>query len=968
MEQNANISLLPSAGGHIMAMRGGGVPAGFDPNASVIQLTPNANHVPIVDMKGGDETLPMAAAATVVSAPGVVGPATKTPMTPPKEQPKEPVKTPGKPIQIILFGKTFNAFSTEVNTASQPILALLGDLTDAEKSAALQKIYDGIVNLRTITLDASPHLKRLFIRMGIDYAKEKKELTEEPIHLEQTDIKLAFPNGKVEVTLTIKCDQLPSCSQKNFPMAAAATTMKGGDGERIIKLFGKEYTFPNRPTTINDHEDLLEELEVKEKGDTFKLTLLEEIYDGCYTDRSVISDIKCSTFGTLLEELGQKYAINIHELLRLNITAQKNGESIKQKKYPNGDLEFTFTFSNFGKQIGEETKKKIKAASEKAASSNGFFTKLTADPVSSNQVSIRGMVNPNNACFCISSIQLLFSIPQIRTSMKEYGKKNCNDAMLAEIYSQIEHPEQKMTKVNQDGVLCALFHLFEELGENMTLFSRVTADILSDKNAVPYEFLGYIMKNFEIDSELNKREYHIGGQEDAQVFLTFLFEIFDEIRQLFQFTQERIIDHVENVVDQPSQQNDDKKSQAIVWTIPDRNPHTFSTSYDGTRKQPLLKINSVTNEPREVMTDVHYHDTLRLEKNPYLLVQVSDPNKDLSGIPHEFSINKGENNKQFKLYGMIRRSGPRTNGHYKYDRQDLTSDKHIVYSDSDVTLDNNKIQMTQDGFNAYLLVYAEAESPAKAPEKASEKAPEMAPVKSVATSPATLKATSSSVSLAAAPLNMTPIPNPKAQNMINDLMTGTYTLEELETKYCTDETCKPYWADAFRHAEKFPNNSVSQYIRGYCYFYGRGGLEEDEITGVNLFLTASNQGLVDAQFMLGNFTFNGQGIAKNEKEGNRLIEQAANQGYPYAEYVMGYHYEKGRGVAKNENTAIKWYRQADAHGIKKATSALKRLKATSGGMHKEHNASRTLRASKQSPKKKRTLRASKKLRQSSNKA
>jgi len=982
-QYNPNASILPNVGGSIMAMRGGGVPVGYNPDASVIPLPPTANSIPIVDMKGGDETLPMAAAATVVSTPGMADPSTKILTTP-------IVTTPGKPIQIILFDKKFDAFSTEVNAASQPILALLGNLNDAEKSAALQEIYGGIVNLRTIKLEDFPHLKRLFIRMGIDYAKQHTTLKEDIDHLDQTEIKLAFSNDKVTVTLTIKCDQIPSCRQKKLSMAAAATvtSQSGGENEkRTIQLFGVAYDFPNRPTTIKDHQKLLEELKVEGQADTFKLTLLEEIYDGCYTDASIISKINCSTFGTLLEDLGQRYALKMHdELLGRTTSLNKKAESTTQKELPNGDLEFTFTFSKFGKQIGEETQKKIKAASEKAASSNGFFTKLTADPVSSNQVSVRGMVNPNNACFCISSIQLLFSIPQIRTIMKAYGKKNCNDAILAEIYDQIEHPT--ITEVNKNGVLCALFHLFEELGENMTLFSKLEVGTVSKGNAVPYELLGYIMKNFEIDSELHNREYHIGGQEDAQVFLTFLFEIFDEIRPLFQFTQERIIDRVKNVVEQPSQQNDDKKSQAIVWTIPDRDPHTFSTSYDGTRTQSLVKIDPASKEPSgEVDTVVHYHDTLTLEKNPYLLVQVSDPNKDLSGIPLEFSIKKGTD-KQFKLYGMIRRSGPRTSGHYVYDRQDLESDKHIVYSDTVVTLDNNKIQMTQDdGFNAYLLVYAEVESPVIAPAKdeksvaaAASESVSASPVKSIAAAsdlasaapvnsapPATLKTTSSSGSLAAAPLNMTPIPNQNAQNMINDLMTGMYTIVELELKNGGEIKCNTYWAEAYRHALNFPNNSVSQYIRGYCFFYGRGGISEDELTGVNLFVAASDQGLVDAQFMLGNCTFNGQGIEKNEKEGNRLIEQAANKGYPYAEYVMGVHYEKGRGVAKNENTAIKWYRQAAAHGIKYATSALKRLKVTLGGVYKEHNVSRTLRASKKSPTK-RTLRASKKLRQSSHKA
>lgn len=916
-----------------MAMRGGGVPDGFDPNASVIQLTPTANHVPIVDMKGGDDTLPMAAAATVVLAPGVVGPSTKTLMIP-------IVKTPGKPIQIILFGKTFNAFSTKVDAASQPILALLGALNDADKSAALQEIYDGIVNLRTITLDKSPHLKRLLIRMGIDYAKEKKELTEEPIHLEQTDIKLAFPNGKVEVTLIIKCEQLPSCSQKNLPMAAAATVMtqKGGDGEQTIKLFGKDYKFPNRPKTINGHEDLLEELEVKDKGDSFKITLLDEIYDGCYTDGSIISKIKCSTFGTLLEELGQKYALKVHDLLRLNITAQKKGDSIKQKKSSNGDLEFTFTFSNFGKQIGEEIKKKIKAASEKAASSNGFFTKLTADPVSSNQVSVRGMTNPRNACFCISSIQLLFSIPQIRTIMKEYGKKNCNDAMLAEIYSQIEHPT--ITTVNNDGVLCALFHLFEELGENMTLFSKLEAGTI-DKNAVPYELLGYIMKNFEISRKGTNNAYQVGDQEDVELFLTtFLFGIFDakeiKIQPLFQFTQKTI-----------TEATIEKESHPNVWIIPDN----FSTSYPGTRE-----IGGTTE---------NYSVTLTLENNPYLLLRSSDPNANLSGMSHTLSIQKGKDNKEFKLYGMIRKSGDPESGHYVYDRQDLTSEKHILYSDSDVTLDDNKIQMKDGTFNVYLLVYAEVESPVVAPAKAEKSVAPPASDLASAAPEKSVAAASESVSASAATTPAKPIVSPKdpitaeANMMITDLISGKYTINGLETIYGGEEACKPLWLAARNSAEKKstgmdPSSTAWMFVLGICNFYPRGGIPVNEEAAERFFKAAADRGFAPAQDMLGVIYAN----RKNTAGAILLWQKAAIKGYAESQYRLGMEYFMGTNVDRNIKTAREWLSKAAAKGFQDAKIQLASMTG----------AGRTLRASKQSPKKKRTLRASKKLRQSSNKA
>jgi len=696
---NPNASMLPNAGGNIMAMRGGGVPAGYNPDASVIPLPPTANSIPIVDMKGGDETLPMSAAATTVSAP-------LTPSAPSVVE----AKPPGKPIRFILFGKEFNSFSTTPTVSSQSVLALLGEIKPEEKQTALQNIYDGIINLRkSDVLTTYPHFKRLLTRMGLNYAKDQNELKEEITNVDQTEIKLAFPNDKeVTVTLTIPCDQIPSCRQKKLSMAAAATAMlqKGGDDSRTIQLFGVDYLFPKRPTDINHHLDLLKELEVEDKDASFKLTLLEEIYDGCYTDGSIISKIKCSTFGELLEELGQKYAIKMQKQMGLVARPKKAIGLTKRKDLPNGDIELTFSFSNFGKQIDIETQKKINATLQKSASAQSTLSKIkhTFQTVSSDQVSIHGMINQNNACFCISTIQLLFSIPQIRTTIKKHG---CDSELLAQILTQIHNPEDEITTVNKDGIMCALFNLFEELGENMALFSTLMKpEDLKAGEAIPYELLGYIMKNFEIDRTKAASTYHVGRQEDAELFLTFLFGIFDAttISPLFQFTQKTTIDPVQNVVNQPSSSAEEKESHQTVWKIPNENKHEFKTSYEGKREQRLTKQSTATEENIEVT----YHTTLELEKNPYLLVRPSDPSGDLSGIPLEFSIQKGTDSKQFKLYGIIRKSGDPTGGHYVYDRQDLASTKHIVYNDTSVTLVNEAIQMTQsNGLNAYLLIYAE---------------------------------------------------------------------------------------------------------------------------------------------------------------------------------------------------------------------------------------------------------------------
>ena len=364
--------------------------------------------------------------------------------------------------------------------------------------------------------------------------------------------------------------------------------------------------------------------------------------------------------------------------------------------------------------------------------------------------------------------------------MKEY---KCEDKVFAEVSMLIKTANYEIPAVNQDGVLCALFKLFEELGKNMALFSTSKAGALS-KGDVPYELLGYIMKNFETDSIANKRAYRVGQQEDAELFLTFLFGIFDTkkiiIRPLFQFTQDIIISEVKNAVNQPA----NKKNQQTVWIIPDKDSHAFKTSYDGIRQQDLLQYHAETESLSKMPADVPYRVTLTLENNPYLLVRPSNPNGDLSGIPLILSIQKGTDMKQFMLYGMIRRSGSAGSGHYVYDRQDLTSNKHILYNDTVVTLFDDEIQMNSaGGLNAYLLVYMEVESSpieASASAPASDPAPASAsasagdttsasastPVKASASAPASAPAKAIASALASAPKKSASASSVKSQQLI----------------------------------------------------------------------------------------------------------------------------------------------------------------------------------------------------------
>jgi hypothetical protein len=704
---------------------------------------------------GLPDVLPIAAAVTVVSTPVAVEEGSMTVETSPatvktapltnasgvaavKEKtltpPQRNTKPPGKPIRFILFGEEFNDFSTASNESSKKILTLLGEIKE-DKQAVLQQIYDGIIHLRKPdVLTTYPLFKRLLANMGLTYAKQKNELKEEIIRPELTEIQLAFPNDTdVTVTLTIKCDQMPSCSKNNLALAAAATVVvqTGGEGKettaRTIRLFGKDYQFLTSPKDINDHLELLKELEVEDKDATFKLTLLEEIYDGCYTDGSIISKIKCSTFGTLLEELGQKYVTKMRDLLvngATSIRSNQKEKSTSRKELSNGDIELTFTFSNFGKQLDAETQKKISEAVQKLTKSQSFGSKLKhmVSTVSSDQVSIHGMDNQKNACFCISALQFLFSIPQIRTAIKKHG---CDSKVFEQILTQIHDPHYEMTEVNQDGIMCALFHLFEELGEDMALFSKLTADFKAGAG-VPYDLLGYIMKNYFIHIGEPKA---FGQQQAARDFIAFLFEVFNEkkisVTNLFEFTIDSARDGSstkENALFWPLQLERDGSGNLIRVSLGDktRPKQQFGTT--------LTRQEEINGANREVT------DTIELKTNPYLLIQTSIKsmdtgelrytnagelnrnasgkpiremgerfdNVDLTAIPHVFNVG----NKTFKHFGSIQYEGSGTGGHYIYTRRDLSSTKGIVYNDATLTFYPD-IATAPNPFPDYVMIYAE---------------------------------------------------------------------------------------------------------------------------------------------------------------------------------------------------------------------------------------------------------------------
>lgn len=70
---------------------------------------------------------------------------------------------------------------------------------------------------------------------------------------------------------------------------------------------------------------------------------------------------------------------------------------------------------------------------------------------------------------------------------------------------------------------------------------------------------------------------------------------------------------------------------------------------------------------------------------------------------------------------------------------------------------------------------------------------------------------------------------------------------------------------------------------------------------------------------------NGQGVEQDEVEALKWIRKAAEQGISEAQYVLGACYQNGIVADKNITEAVKWYRKAAAQGHKKAMTALLKL-------------------------------------------
>ena len=100
--------------------------------------------------------------------------------------------------------------------------------------------------------------------------------------------------------------------------------------------------------------------------------------------------------------------------------------------------------------------------------------------------------------------------------------------------------------------------------------------------------------------------------------------------------------------------------------------------------------------------------------------------------------------------------------------------------------------------------------------------------------------------------------------------------------------------------------SDAQFLLGSLYFFGTG-VTQDYEEAVKWLTLGAEQGNKDAQFLLGGCYEFGYGVEKDNKESVRWCKLAAEQGSTEAQCTLGETYYVGNGVVQDYNEALKWF-------------------------------------------------------------
>lgn len=129
---------------------------------------------------------------------------------------------------------------------------------------------------------------------------------------------------------------------------------------------------------------------------------------------------------------------------------------------------------------------------------------------------------------------------------------------------------------------------------------------------------------------------------------------------------------------------------------------------------------------------------------------------------------------------------------------------------------------------------------------------------------------------------------------------------------------------------------ADHYMAGVRAYFGRDGVKKDLESAYKEFLIASEMGMPEAHFNLGDMYRLGEYVEVNTKKAEALFLLAAEGYITQAMHALGVFYDKGaENVSVDLNKAIYWYTKAAEEGDSESMAALGNLHA-SGRLEKNY--------------------------------
>ena len=113
----------------------------------------------------------------------------------------------------------------------------------------------------------------------------------------------------------------------------------------------------------------------------------------------------------------------------------------------------------------------------------------------------------------------------------------------------------------------------------------------------------------------------------------------------------------------------------------------------------------------------------------------------------------------------------------------------------------------------------------------------------------------------------------------------------------------------------------AQNVLGFMYSKGKG-VPQDYKEALKWTRLSAEQGYATAQMNLGSMYGKGDGVLQDNKEEGKWYRLAAEQGHASAQFRLGFMYAIGTGVPQDYKEAVKWFRLAADQGHAKAQGIL----------------------------------------------